>query len=157
MSAAPAAAQPPAARSLGGDAPPRWIILGVALGVVVLSLLLSLGSEPGEVVVPLLNRPLPPLCTMKRVAGLDCPGCGMTRSFIAAAHGRWREAFRFNGAGPLWFAVIAGQIPYQAYQLSRIGRRLRPIDAGWWGQAVIYFGLAALILQWIVRTGALLW
>ena len=85
---------------------PHWILLAVATAVVGLSMLLSLGSEPGQVMLPLINCPLPPLCTMKRLTGLDCPGCGLTRSFIALGHGQWRDSFRFNPAGPIWFALI---------------------------------------------------
>jgi len=138
-----------------GELIARWVLLGLSVVVVVLSMLLSLGSEPGQVMVPWLNRPLPPLCTMKQVTGLDCPGCGLTRSFIALAHGQWRASLGYNAAGALWFAIIAIQIPYQAFQLRRIARGRRPLDPGWWGQGLLYCGIAALILQWIVRTGAL--
>ena len=130
---------------------PRWVILGLCASVLLLSAFLSLGSEPGQVLLPLLNRPLPPLCQMKMLTGLDCPGCGLTRSFIALAHGQWRDSFRFNPAGPLWFAFLAIQIPYQALQLHRISRGKRPLDLSWWGQGMIYACLAALILQWVVR------
>jgi hypothetical protein len=130
---------------------PRWIVLGLCLGIVLLSMLLSLGSEPGQGLLPVVNRPLPPLCQMKMFTGIDCPGCGLTRSFIALGHGQWRDSFRFNPAGPLWFVFLALQIPYQALQLHRISRRKRPLDFTWWGQGLIYACLAALILQWVVR------
>src|SRR4051794_26869823 len=108
---APTAASPSAAFRRRNDAWPHRVLLGLALGVVVLSMVLSLGDEPGQVLVPLLNRPLPPLCQLKMLTGLDCPGCGLTRSFIAMGHAQWRDALRFNPAGPLWFILIAGQIP----------------------------------------------
>lgn len=130
---------------------PRWIILGLCLGVVVLSLILSLGDGPGHVVLPLINRPLPPLCQMKLLTGLDCPGCGLTRSFIALAHGQFAESFRFNPAGPLWFAFLALQIPYQAVQIARIRLGKCPLDLMWWGQGLIYLALTALIGQWALR------
>lgn len=129
----------------------RRVILLVSAAVVVLSMLLSLGSTSHEVVVPLLNKPLPPMCSLKRYTGLDCPGCGLTRSFIALGHGRLKESIDFNPAGPLWFLLIAGQIPWQTWQLTRISRGQREFDLGWWGQGLIYLGMAALIVQWIVR------
>jgi hypothetical protein len=122
---------------------------GLCAEVVALSMLLSLGGEPGR--VDLFGLPLPPLCSWKALTGRDCPGCGLTRSFIALGHGQWRDSFRFNPAGPIWFAFIAAQIPYQAVQLLRISRGTRPLDAGWWGHGVVYLGLCALILQWVVR------
>jgi hypothetical protein len=140
-----------ASNRLRGELWPRRMILGLCTTVLVLSAVLSLGSEPGEVLLPLINRPLPPLCQMKMLTGRDCPGCGLTRSFIALAHGQWRDSFQFNPAGPLWFAFLAIQIPYQALQLHRISRGKRPLDLSWWGQGMIYSCLAALILQWVVR------
>ena len=61
------------------------------------------------------------------------------------------ESFRFNPAGPLWFAFIALQIPYQALQIMRVRRGQRPLDLMWWGQGLIYLALAALIGQWVLR------
>jgi hypothetical protein len=133
------------------DALGRRVILFLCLGVVVLSLLLSLGSQREQVIVPWLNAPLPPLCSMKYLTGLDCPGCGLTRSFIACAHGRWREAFDFNRAGPLWFLAVALQIPYQTLQLALLARGKRTLSPGWWGQGLLYACLAALVLQWMAR------
>lgn len=42
-----------------------------------------------------------PLCFFKHFTGLDCPGCGLTRSFIALSHGQWLEALKFNVLGPI--------------------------------------------------------
>jgi hypothetical protein len=129
----------------------RRMILGAAVGVLILSAVLSLGEGPEQVLVPILNRPLPPLCAMKRYIGLDCPGCGLTRSFIAVGHGRWQEAWQFNPAGPLWFVLVAAQIPWQLLQLRRLKQGKPAIDSGWCGQALLWSALSALILQWVVR------
>lgn len=130
---------------------PRWVVLGLCLSVIFLSMTFSLGSEPGQVMLPLLNLPLPPLCQLKTWTGIDCPGCGLTRSFVALAHGQWRDSFRLNPAGPVWFAFIALQIPYQAWQLRRVSCGKSPVDLGRWGEGFIYAALATLILQWVVR------
>src|SRR5688500_14697882 len=97
-----ASAKLPATATWRSEFLPRGCILLVSLGVVTLSTLLSLGSESHQVMLPLVNRPLPPLCSWKSLTGVDCPGCGLTRSFIALAHGQWRESLRFNPAGPIW-------------------------------------------------------
>lgn len=47
------------------------------------------------------------LCWFRGVVGLDCPFCGMTRSFVALAHGELAAALRFHPAGPLVFAAMA--------------------------------------------------
>jgi hypothetical protein len=38
----------------------------------------------------------PAICLIKRVSGLNCPGCGMTRAFSHAMHGNLRQAIQHN-------------------------------------------------------------
>jgi hypothetical protein len=47
------------------------------------------------------------LCWFRAAFALDCPFCGMTRSFVALAHGDIASAFRFHAAGPLLFVAMA--------------------------------------------------
>jgi hypothetical protein len=47
------------------------------------------------------------LCPFRRVLGLACPFCGLTRSFVALAHGELAAAVRFHPAGPVLFAALA--------------------------------------------------
>jgi len=46
------------------------------------------------------------LCWFRAVFRIDCPFCGMTRSFVALAHGDVAAAFQFHPAGPLLFAAM---------------------------------------------------
>lgn len=43
------------------------------------------------------------LCPIKATTGLDCPGCGITRMFVALFHGNIYQAFRYN---PLIFIEL---------------------------------------------------
>lgn len=36
------------------------------------------------------------VCTFRGLTGLPCPGCGLTRGFCAAAHGRFAQATAFH-------------------------------------------------------------
>ena len=45
--------------------------------------------------------PIGVTCPVRAIAGVECPFCGMTRSFVALAHGRVADAFAFHPAGPL--------------------------------------------------------
>lgn len=38
----------------------------------------------------------PPPCLFTVALGVRCPGCGMTRAVSCAAHGRFRDAVRYN-------------------------------------------------------------
>ncbi|MBQ9887502.1 MAG: DUF2752 domain-containing protein [Lachnospiraceae bacterium] len=35
-------------------------------------------------------------CPIKRVTGLSCPGCGMTRAWLSLLHGSVHEAFHYH-------------------------------------------------------------
>jgi hypothetical protein len=45
----------------------------------------------------------PAPCLFTAVVGMRCPGCGMTRAISCAAHGRLRDAVRYN---PLVVVVL---------------------------------------------------
>jgi hypothetical protein len=46
------------------------------------------------------------LCWFHAALHVACPMCGMTRSFVALAHGDPGAALRFHPAGPLLFAAM---------------------------------------------------
>ncbi|KAA1426770.1 DUF2752 domain-containing protein [Nocardioides antri] len=48
----------------------------------------------------------PVLCPFRAVTGLPCPGCGLTRSWVYAAHGWWRESLAANAFGMLLLAAV---------------------------------------------------
>jgi len=47
-----------------------------------------------KVLSPMFNIHIP--CIFKKVTGLDCPGCGMTRAILALLDGDIYQAFRWN-------------------------------------------------------------
>jgi hypothetical protein len=55
----------------------------------------------------LLGHPLGGVCWFRRLTGLACPTCGMTRSIVLTLHGRLATALRLNLAGPAWVAAVA--------------------------------------------------
>jgi Protein of unknown function (DUF2752) len=60
----------------------------------------------GDRVVTPGGAPLGGLCLVHAMLGARCPFCGLTRSFVALAHGRPGAALRFHPAGPLLFAAM---------------------------------------------------
>ena len=126
------------------------VIVVICAAVLILAPLLSVREER-QVLVPILGLPLPELCLAKRLTGLGCPGCGMTRCFISLAHGDLRAAWRYNPAGPLLFAILAFQIPFRLMQLARIRRGLPELRMGWWPQALIGALGVLMIGQWLLR------
>jgi Protein of unknown function (DUF2752) len=126
------------------------VILVICTAVLVLSLLLGIREER-QVLVPFFGAPLPELCMFKRMTGMGCPGCGMTRCFISLAHGDLRAAWRYNPAGPLLFAMLAFQIPFRLVQLIRIRRGWPELRMGWWPQALFALLGVLMVGQWLLR------
>jgi hypothetical protein len=122
--------------------------------VVLLAATMSIQDGAG-VSLPGIAIPLPELCYFRRGVGLDCPGCGLTRSFIALAHGEIARAWQFNPAGLLLFPLVAFQIPYQAAQLLRLKSGRQPWKLELIGVGVFAAAVIAMFAQWIVKLAGL--
>lgn len=48
----------------------------------------------------------PVLCPIRRLTGIPCPGCGLTRSFVYTMHGQFGDAVAAHAFGPLLVALI---------------------------------------------------
>ena len=91
-----------------------------------------------------------PGCLFKRVTGLPCLLCGMTRSMAATAHGNLAEAFRFHLLGPPLFALVAAVTLLLAVEFAFARKILpRPGKRSWKYMAWGVFGLLAA--AWIAR------
>lgn len=128
----------------------HWMILGLCVTVLLLSLMLTV-RDHRQVLVPLLGKPLPELCHMKRYTGVDCPGCGLTRSFISLAHGRLAEAWRYNPGAFILFPIMLFQIPYRSVQLWRHRRGLPFFQLGWLGTLSLWLVIGVVTAQWALR------
>ena len=96
-----------------------WLCLSA--GVVLLSMLMEVRNSQ-QVTIPFTQIPLPELCSFRRLTGMDCAGCGMTRCFISLGHGDVPGAWNYNPAGILLYGIVLFQIPFRAWQLWRIRR-----------------------------------
>lgn len=79
--------------------------------------------------------PLPHTCLSRRFFDRGCPACGLTRSFIHLAHGRWEESVAVHRLGWVLAIGVLVQIPYRIAGLlgenpSPLGKRL-PDALGW--------------------------
>src|SRR5439155_3069638 len=111
-----------------------WVHSAVITLVLALSFLLPPNGIPGK------------MCIYKALTGIECPACGLTRSFVAISHGRWAVAVRTNPAGPLvyvffWLLLIN--------RLSAAtGRRVMLIAERGGAYLFLWF---ALLAQWMAR------
>jgi hypothetical protein len=86
----------------------RGRVLDGGLGLLAASQLVLAGwlVPAGDRVLLADGRPLGGACVSHALFGIDCPMCGMTRSFVALAHGDVAAAFAFHPAGPLLFVAM---------------------------------------------------
>ncbi len=89
------------------------LILLVASGITLASLIL----DPSDSAVALFGWDVPPLCLWTNLFGVECWGCGLTRSFTFMGHGDLEGAFRLHRLGPALYGFVAGQIPFRLWRL----------------------------------------
>lgn len=94
----------------------------------------------------------PVICPFRALTGLPCPGCGLTRSWVYAANGWWRESFASNPFGLVVVAfVVVLAVVVVRRRLGRedppdLDRLLKhPVALGI-GAVWIAFGLVRLFL-----------
>lgn len=132
-----------------------WSVLVLCVGIVLGALLLR--ATPARDGVTLAGIRLPDVCTVKRVGLGECPGCGLTRSFVLGVRMR-PEAFRLHPAGPFLLLVVLAQLPYRAARLWAYRRRRRSgrpepdpdrFEPAW--RIVRWSVILAVPLGWLVK------
>ncbi len=94
------------------------------MGLAVIGMSFVMRAEgQASVFLPGANYSLPEICTAKRILGVPCPGCGLTRSFISISHGQFGRAWSYNPASFLLYPFVLAQIPWNAMQLWLIRKR----------------------------------
>ena len=71
----------------------------------------------------------PVLCPFRLATGLPCPGCGLTRSWVALGHADLHAAFAYNAFGPLSMAFVASLVVLVAVVAVTGPRRLSRIES----------------------------
>jgi len=125
------------------------VFLAMAAAVLTLSIFFQLG-DTGHVEAP-RGVQLPKTCTWRNVTGMGCPGCGLTRCFVAMAHFDVASAWRFNPAGILAFGFLLFQFPFRGIQIWRIRRGMKELQLPRAGHLFVWVMVIALFAQWFVR------
>jgi Protein of unknown function (DUF2752) len=125
----------------------HWIVLVGACAVIGAGWLVDV--EP-DGAVGLIGAPavkLPVLCPSRQLFGVDCPGCGMTRSVTHLLHGRLADSFAVHRLGWLVLAAVVFQVPYRSWRLAG-GRshRTKPRVV----QILLWGFFALLIVNWLL-------
>ena len=93
-------------------------------------------------------------CPWRRLTGLDCPGCGLTRSFCAMSHLRPQAAFQAHPVGPLLYTAMAWFVSVDAIRHLRANERLlelpNKVISFFWAIVVAIFTIHFIktVLSW---------
>lgn len=99
-------------------------------GTVVAAAVVGATALTTAVVVPeSMSTNGPVLCPFRLVTGLPCPGCGLTRSWVAIGHGDLHGAFAYNAFGPLSMAFVASLVVLVAAVALTVPRRLSRVES----------------------------
>ena len=142
---------------------PHLFFLCAAVVIVLLSFSMRTGGQSKSlrgssefVYLPWSNTPLPQSCGSRMTFGISCPGCGLTRSFIAISHGKFKQAWNTNAASFLVYGFVWMQVPWRAFQISRIRKNLPEIRTLWSYLPMVICAIA-LIVQWLIRMSSGVW
>ncbi|MEL7497394.1 MAG: DUF2752 domain-containing protein [Planctomycetota bacterium] len=121
----------------------------LVMAVVVITMSFLMRSEgPNNVFLPGSIVPMPESCYSKRLMGIDCPGCGLTRAFISISHGEFSRAWRFNSASFIVYLFCLVQIPWNTMQIYLLWTRKRALELNYVFYAPILM-VIVLGLHWL--------
>jgi len=93
-------------------------------------------------------------CLFRRVAELNCAGCGLTRSFTAMSRFEPYSALSHHPAGPLLYGAMVAHIGLDFVRWLRASPTFLPLPRwltlGFWGFVAIVFAghLVRTIISW---------
>jgi hypothetical protein len=125
----------------------HWTMLWLAIFVIFASFTLQQGKDDA-VILPVVGIQLPQLCGSRALFNVECPGCGLTRSFLALGKGDIQRSFELNRVGCLMAFAIVAQIPYRAYALWELKRKM--VERIWptlFGNLLI----VVLVVNWVFK------
>ena len=115
--------------------------------IVALTILLQVRQDQRIEFIFLPEFPLPHTCLSRALMDWNCPLCGLTRSFIFLARGRWADSVGVHSLG--WFValVVVAQIPYRIVALkSADGLPLGRV----FPRAFAYTFIGMLFVNWLI-------
>lgn len=124
------------------------LVLGISAAIIGLAAVMTTVNNR-QVALPWLQQfPLPEICQSRVWFKMDCPGCGLTRSFIHFFHGRWDDSLQMHRLGWLLASLTLLQIPYRLAALaSPHGLPLGKV----FPQAIGYGLLGLFAVNWLLK------
>lgn len=112
--------------------------------------LILVPAEPGTHHLQLGGVPMPQTCIFRNLTGIPCPGCGLSRSVVAAMHGDVVMSFAYHRLGLLTLVYIFFQFVYRLGLIVIPKWRTRIFQSGkFLNIGIIVLGIL-FMLNWIL-------
>jgi len=123
----------------------RFMLI-VACLIVVSALVFRVPSNDRVELTGMEGLPMPSMCMSKSMLGLDCPGCGLTRSLLCFFQGDFGNSLALHRIGWIMAVAVILQFPYRIVALVRkqdhpLGKRLPEV----FGYILIFL----LVANWL--------
>ncbi len=124
----------------------RFMLI-VACVIVVSALVFRVPSNDRVELAGIEGLPMPSMCLSKSMFGIDCPGCGLTRSLLCFFQGNIANSVALHRVGWIMAVAVVLQFPYRIWALVRkqdypLGERLPTVFG--------FFLIFLLIGNWFV-------
>ena len=93
---------------------------------------------------------LPPTCFFREQLGMDCPSCGLTRSFVHFFHADLSASFTAHWSGWLLALGFLFELPYRVIAIRRLALPRERWLATWHSKSVLVL-LALLAISWLAK------
>ncbi len=123
-------------------------MMWLAIAVVAASLLLRVRPDEKVELTFLQGWPAPGLCQSRVWFGWDCPGCGLTRSFIHLAHGDIAASLAVHRVGWLVALLVVLQVPYRLWAVHSADGRPLGQRAPW---VIVWLLIGLLVANWVAQ------
>ncbi len=126
-------------------------IVLLAIGVFVLAAALEVREDEKVALQLLPSLPAPETCPSRTCFHLDCPACGLTRSFVKLAAGDIAGSVQKHRLGWLVALFVAGQVPFRIALMQAISRTGQRRSIGDWPQWFTVSVLVAVLANWLLK------
>jgi hypothetical protein len=109
----------------------HWVVLA-ACGAIFSGALLLSPVSPASSHLTLFTWELPSTCSFHNLTGLPCPGCGLSRSIVAAVHGDLAGSWEYHRLGALTLFYIVLQLLFRIGMLGAPAVTMRLLGSGVW-------------------------
>ena len=103
--------------------------------------------ELGDAIYWIFHMP----CLFHLLTGLYCPGCGGTRAVKYLLQGHWAQSFQYH---PLVLYGVAA-MALELWSVLAVRRTGKPLIRPGREIRLVYGGVVLVIINWIVKNGAL--